>query len=118
MLQHDTTLPTDKEQTRFHPLFRRKTARSPRGSERGQAGERCCSLLTLTDLWGEAVAHGVHVVAGGRLAHEGVRVAGEAVAVGRREAVAGAAVAREPALVHGGRGQRLRPVQCAIAIWR
>lgn len=35
-----------------------------------------------TDLWGEPVPDRVHVVAGCRGAHEGVGVAGEAVAVG------------------------------------
>ena len=55
----------------------------------------------VSDLRGEAIADCVHVVAGGRRAHEGVRVAGEAVAVGR-EAVGGAAVCAEAALVHGG----------------
>lgn len=48
------------------------------------------------------------------LAHEGVGVAGETVAVGR-EAVA--AVAREPALMHGGGGQRLGPMQRATDVW-
>lgn len=38
--------------------------------------------LVRTDLRGEPVTDGVHVVAGRRGAHEGVGVAGEAVAVG------------------------------------
>ena len=36
--------------------------------------------------------------------------------IGRREAVGGAAVRREPALVHGGRRQGLGPVQRAAPI--
>lgn len=65
--------------------------------------------LLWTHLRGEPVADGVHVVAGRRGAHEGVGVAGEAVAVGR-EAVRGAAVGAQAPLVHGGRRQGLGPV--------
>jgi hypothetical protein len=68
-----------------------------------------------TDLWGEAVADRVHVIAGRWLAHEAVWVAGEAVAIGR-EAVGGAAV-RESSLVHWGRRQGLGPMQRTAAIW-
>lgn len=84
-----------------------------RVGERGGAGQswdrpraRC---LVWTDLRGEPVANGVHVVAGRRGAHEGVGVAGEAVAVGR-QAVRGAAVGAQASLVHGGRRQGLGPV--------
>lgn len=66
----------------------------------------------VTDLRGEPVPHRVHVVAGRRGAHEGVGVAGEAVAVGR-QAVGGAALGAQAALVHGGRRQRLGSVQRA-----
>lgn len=66
----------------------------------------------VTDLRGQAVSHRVHVVAGRRGAHEGVGVAGEAVAVGR-QAVGGAALGAQAALVHGGRWQRLGSVQRA-----
>lgn len=66
----------------------------------------------MTDLRGEAVSHWVHVVAGRRRAHEGVGVAGEAVAVGR-QAVGGAALGAQAALVHGGRRQWLGSVQRA-----
>lgn len=38
------------------------------------------------------------------------------MAVGR-EAIGGAAVAREPALMHGGGGQGLGPMHCATDIW-
>lgn len=38
------------------------------------------------------------------------------MAVGR-EAIGGAAIAREPALMHGGGGQGLRPMHCATDIW-
>lgn len=38
--------------------------------------------LVRTDLRGEPVTNGVHVVAGRRGAHEGVGVAGEAMAIG------------------------------------
>lgn len=34
-----------------------------------------------------------------------------------REAIGGAAVAREPALMHGGGGQGLGPMHCATDIW-
>lgn len=56
------------------------------------------------------------MVAGGRRRHEGVRVAGEGVAIGR-EAIGGAAVGREPALVHGRGRQGLRSVQSATAVY-
>lgn len=49
------------------------------------------------------------MVAGRRGAHEGVGVAGEAVAVGR-QAVGGAAVGAQTPLVHGGRRQGLGSV--------
>ena len=61
-----------------------------------------------TDLRGEAVANRVHVVAGRRGAHESIRVAGEAVAVGRQ--AVRAAVGTQTSLVHGGRGQGLGSV--------
>lgn len=69
-----------------------------------------------SDLRGEPVANRVHVVARSRRSHEGVRVAGEGVAIGR-EAVGGATVGREPALVHGGGRERLGSVQCATAVY-
>lgn len=69
-------------------------------------------LDRLTDLWGEPVSDGVHVVAGCRGAHERIGVAGEAVAIGR-EAVSGAAVGAQTPLVHGGRRQGLGSVQRA-----
>lgn len=65
-----------------------------------------------TDLWGEPVSDGVHVVAGCRGAHESIGVAGEAVAIGR-QAVGGAAVGAQTPLVHGGRRQGLGSVQRA-----
>lgn len=73
--------------------------------------------MTLTNLWREAIVDGVHGVAGCRLAHESVSVAGKAVPIGR-ETVGRAAVTGEAALMHGGGGQRLRPVHRATAICR
>lgn len=67
-----------------------------------------------TDLWRQPVADCVHVVAGRRWVHEALRVAGEAVPVGRKP-VGGAAVSGETPLVHGGGGEGLRPVHCAAA---
>lgn len=69
-----------------------------------------------SDLWGEPVADRVHVVARSRWGHEGFRVAGEGVAIGR-EAVGGATVGREPALVHRGGRERLRTMQRAAAVY-
>lgn len=69
-----------------------------------------------TDLRGEPVANGVHVVAGCWGAHECVRVAGEAVAIGR-QTVSRAAVSTQTSLMHGGWRQGLGPVQCTAALW-
>lgn len=81
--------------------------------EHAHRGEAC----RRTDLWGESVSDGVHVVAGCRGAHESVGVAGEAVAIGR-EAVSGAAVGAQTPLVHGGRRQGLGSVQRAALCHR
>lgn len=62
-----------------------------------------------TDLRGEPVTNSVHVVAGRRGAHEGVGVAGEAMAIGR-QAVRSTAVGAQTPLVHGGRRQGLGSV--------
>lgn len=79
------------------------------GSGGEEPGPTACACLVWTDLRGEPVANGVHVVAGRRGAHEGVGVAGEAVAIGR-QAVRGAAVGAQASLVHGGRRQGLGSV--------
>lgn len=71
--------------------------------------------LVWTDLRGEPVSDGVHVVAGCWGAHESVRVAWEAVTIGW-ETVSRAAVGTQTSLVHGGWRQGLGSVQCT-ALW-
>lgn len=66
-------------------------------------------------LRGESVASRVDVVAGSR-AHEGVRVGGEAVAVGGHAVDRAAVRAGQTALVHGGRRQRLWAVDCTVNV--
>lgn len=51
-------------------------------SHRPELFSRRRGQLARTDLRGEPVTNGVHVVAGRRGAHEGVGVTGEAVAIG------------------------------------
>ncbi len=67
---------------------------------------KCAEMLTVSYirfyLWGESIADRVDVVARWCRTHKGVRVAGEAMAIGG-QTVGGAAVsARQTALVHGG----------------
>lgn len=67
----------------------------------------------------QAVADGVHVVGGGRRAHEAVGIAGEAVAgsVGRA-GVRGRGRCGQAPLVHGGRRERLGSVHGAAPVCR